>query len=141
MEKNLLYFLLGNIDMAKITTKKLIEISADGDFKRLLLEDLEGYDRFYDRCCAMKSESEKLKDVSFLAENMTKMSIAIKTMRDKSPAKMSGMLMDGFEMGISDAQENIKRAKADGERQEVISLATQYLTLLFDNQSRYEKFL
>ncbi|MEG2082753.1 MAG: hypothetical protein RR011_05950, partial [Oscillospiraceae bacterium] len=111
MEKNLLYFLLGNIDMARITTKKLIELSSDVDFKKLLLADLESYERFYDRCAALKTQGEALKDVSFVAENMTKLTIGAKTLRDKSPAKMSHMLMEGFEMGIADARENIKKAR------------------------------
>ncbi|MEG1801531.1 MAG: hypothetical protein RR273_06090 [Oscillospiraceae bacterium] len=141
MEKNLLYFLLGNIDMARITTKKLIELSSDVDFKKLLLADLESYERFYDRCAALKTQGETLKDVSFVAENMTKLTIGAKTLRDKSPAKMSHMLMEGFEMGIADARENIEKARQEQEREEVILLATEYLALLCDNQEQYQKFL
>ncbi|MEG1049314.1 MAG: hypothetical protein RSE24_02105 [Oscillospiraceae bacterium] len=141
MEKNLLYFLLGNIDMARITTKKLIELSSDVDFKKLLLADLDSYEKFYDRCAALKTDGEALKDVSFVAENMTKLTIGAKTLRDKSPAKMSHMLMEGFEMGITDARENIKKARQEQEREEVILLATEYLALLCDNQEQYRKFL
>ena len=61
MEKNLLYFMLGNIDMAKVATKELIEITPYDDFRRELMDDLSEYEKFYNRVEELKREDEKLK--------------------------------------------------------------------------------
>ena len=72
MEKNLLYFMMGNIDMAKVATKELIEITPYDDFRRGLMDDLSEYEKFYNRVEELKREDEKLKGLSPLAEGSTK---------------------------------------------------------------------
>lgn len=141
MEKNLLYFMIGNIDMAKVATKELIEITPYADFKNELLDDLSEYERFYNRVVELKQADEQIKGLSLLAEGSTKMSIMFKTMTDKSPEKMSEMLIKGFEMGIKDIDENIAKALAVHERPQVISLARDYRLHLVKNMEKYEKYV
>lgn len=141
MEKNLLYFMTGNIDMAKVSTKELIEITPDAEFKDQLLDDLSEYERFYNRIIELKQKDEQIKGLSPLAEGSTKMSIMFKTMNDKSPEKMSEMLIKGFEMGIKDIDENISKALAAHERPQVISLARDYRQHMVENMEKYEKYV
>ena len=126
---------------AKLTTQQLIEISEDEEFKKQLLSDLSEYERFYNKIIQLREENEKLKDVSPLAEMSTRVTIAMKTLTDKSPAKMSEMLMDGFEMGIKDAEENMVKAKDEGEKQEIIDLAGEYRRHLTENMEKYKKYI
>ena len=74
--------MLGNIDMAKVATKELIEITPYDDFRRGLMDDLSEYEKFYNRVEELKREDEKLKGLSPLAEGSTKMSIMFKTLTD-----------------------------------------------------------
>ena len=141
MEKNLLYFMLGNIDMAKVATKELIEITPYDDFRRELMDDLSEYEKFYNRVEELKREDEKLKGLSPLAEGPTKMSIMFKTLTDKSKKNMSEMLIKGFDMGLKDIDENLSIAIAARERPQVIDLARDYRQHLLANKDKYEKYV
>lgn len=138
MEKNLLYFLFGNIDMAKVTTQQLIELSEDQSFKKSLLDDLSEYERFYNRALQLKDGDEQLKNISPLAKFSTKASMMLETFKDKSPSKMSGMLIKGFEMGIQDITQNLETGEE--KREDVIALAKEYRQMLIDNMEKYKSF-
>ena len=141
MAKNLLYFMMGNVEMAKICTQQLIELSADEDFRNVLLEDLSEYETFYNKILNLRSEKDHLKDVSSLAAFCARTAVTVKTARDKSPCRMSRMLVQGFMRGIKDIEENIVKAAKNGERKEVISLAKDYRRHLVYNMEKYRKYL
>ncbi len=141
MEKNLLYFMMGNVDMAKVSTKELIDITPYTDFRNELLDDLSVYERFSQRIIELKQNDEVLKGLSPLAEGSTKMSIMCKTLTDKSPEKMSEMLIKGFEMGITDIDENITKAVNVKERPQVIDLARDYRKFMVECMEKYQKYL
>ena len=141
MEKNLLYFMMGNVDMAKVSTKELIDITPYADFRNELLDDLSVYERFSQRILELKQKDENLKGLSPLAEGSTKMSIMFKTMTDKSPEKMSEMLIKGFEMGLEDIDENITKAVNANERPQVIDLARDYRRFMVECMEKYKKYL
>ena len=141
MEKNLLYFMMGNVEMAKVSTKELIEITPYVDFRDELMDDLSEYEKFYNRIEELKKEDEKLKGLSPLAEGSTKMAIMFKTMKDKSRQNMSEMLIKGFDMGIKDIDENIARAIKDKERPQVIDLARDYRMHMVKNREKYMKYV
>ena len=141
MEKNLLYFMMGNVDMAHVSTKELIDITPFMDFRNELLDDLSEYKKYYSRIEELKQADEKLKGLSPLAEGSTKMSIMFKTMSDKSRSKMSEMLVKGFEMGIKDIDENIAKAVNVNERPEVIALAKDYREYMVKSLEKYKKYI
>ena len=141
MEKNLLYFMMGNVDMAKVSTRELIDITPYADFRNELLDDLSVYERFSQRILELKQKDENLKGLSPLAEGSTKMSIMFKTMTDKSPEKMSEMLIKGFEMGLEDIDENITKAVNANERPQVIDLARDYRRFMVECMEKYKKYL
>ena len=141
MEKNLLYFMMGNVDMAKVSTKELIDITPYMDFRGELMDDLSEYEKFYNRIEELKTADEKLKGLSPLAEGSTKMSIMFKTMKDKSRQNMSEMLIKGFDMGIKDIDENIAKAIAAKERPQVIDLARDYRMHMVKNREKYLKYI
>ena len=141
MEKNLLYFMLGNVEMAKVSTKQLIEITPYEDFRSELLGDLSEYEKFYNKILEVRDADEKLKDVNPIAEFSTKMSIMFKTMHDKSRSKMSEMLIKGFEMGLSDIEENLAKAVQAREKPQVIELANEYKLHLIKNMEKYKGYV
>ncbi len=141
MEKNLSYFLLGNIEMAKISTEKLIDISNDPHFKAMLKDDLKEYDAFYIRLKNEKNPNDELKDINPLLKFSSQMSINVQTFNDKSNVQLSQMLLDGFGMGIKDAKENIDKAKKEGEDPKIIAIAEDYRNLLMKNCEKYSKIV
>ena len=141
MEKNLLYFMMGNVDMAKVSTKELIAITPYEDFRRDLMDDLSEYERFYNRIEELKKDDEKLKGLSPLAEGSTRISIMFKTITDKSRKNMSEMLIKGFDMGIRDIDDNLSKAISVHERPQVIELARDYRQHLVENKKKYEKYI
>ncbi len=141
MEKNLSYFLLGNIEMAKISTEELIDVSKDTHFVSMLKDDLKEYDAFYLKVKNEKSPSDEVSNISPFVKMSSQMSIGFKTFIDKSNSNLSKMLIEGFDMGIKDAKENIDKAKKLGETQKMISIAEDYRNLLIDNKEKYTKFI
>lgn len=141
MEKNLLYFMLGNVEMAKVSTQKLIEITPYEDFRNELMGDLSEYEKFYNKILEVRDADEKLKDVNPIAEFCTNMSITFKTMHDKSRKNMSEMLIKGFEMGLTDIEENLAKAVQYHEKPAVIELAKEYKLHLIKNMEKYKGYV
>lgn len=133
--------MLGNVEMAKVSTKQLIEITPYEDFRSELLGDLSEYEKFYNKILEVRDADEKLKDVNPIAEFSTKMSIMFKTMHDKSRSKMSEMLIKGFEMGLSDIEENLAKAVQAREKPQVIELAKEYKLHLIKNMEKYKGYV
>ena len=133
--------MLGNVEMAKVSTKQLIEITPYEDFRSELLGDLSEYEKLYNKILEVRDADEKLKDVNPIAEFSTKMSIMFKTMHDKSRSKMSEMLIKGFEMGLSDIEENLAKAVQAREKPQVIELAKEYKLHLIKNMEKYKGYV
>ncbi len=137
MEKGLLYFMNGNLQMAKLSTKHLIEISPDERMRASLLEDLHALDKFENAIRRIQG-TDKIKGLSDMAQSNTEMAIDMKTFMNKSPEKMAGMLADGYEKGISSIYENIRRHP--DEREDVKELANGYLMFLKQTHAKYKGF-
>ncbi len=141
MEKNLLYFMLGNVEMGKFSTQSLVNISNNMDFTKELLQDLSQYEHLYNEILKIKEPQEKLKHISILAKLMLKADIHRSTFKDKSPKKMSEMLIKGFKIGIDDIDENISKAIKLNEKPEIIDLAKEYKKYMVKRMNDYKKYL
>ncbi len=137
MEKGLLYFMNGNLQMAKLSTNHLIEISPDERMRASLLEDLHALEKFENAIRRIQG-TDKIKGLSDMAQRNTEMAIDMKTIMNKSPEKMADMLATGYEKGIASIHENIKR-NAD-EREDVKELARGYLMFLKQTHAKYKGF-
>ncbi len=141
MEKNLLYFMFGNIEMAKVSTQYLVDISDDIEFRNELLKDLSEYEKFYDKIIRQKNPNEKLKHISVFLKLMLKLEIIKNIFKDKSPKKMSQMLINGFKIGIDDIDENISKAIKLNENPEIIQLAKEYKSYIEKNMNKYNRYI
>ncbi len=139
MQKNLSYFLLGNIEMAKISTEELIDVSKDAHFLSMLKDDLKEYDAFYIKIRKERNPQDKLKDINPIVKFSSQMSINMQTLTDKSNKHLAQMLIKGFNMGITDATENIDKAIKEGEDSKIIEIAKDYKNLLIDNCKKYSE--
>jgi len=135
MEKGLMYYMNGNLQMAKLSTKHLIEISPDEKMRASLLEDLHALEKFESNMLYIKG-TEKVKPLSNMSQMNTEMAIDMKTLMNKSPEKLASMLTAGYEKGISSISENIRR-HADAPEDEK-ELAKGYLTFMKQCLAKYK---
>ena len=138
MEKGLLYFMNGNVQMGMLSTRHMIEICPDEKLRRSLLEDLHAYEKFENAIINLRDEDNGIKGLSNMSQRNTEMAIDMKTMMNKETDKLCDMLAKGYEKGISSIHENLPRA--ENEREDVKELAEGYLMFLKQTHAKYKGF-
>lgn len=133
-DKGLLYFMNGNLQMAKLSTTHMIEKCPDEKMRAALLEDLHTLEKFESALLNIKGE-EKIKPLTDMAQMNTEFAIDMKLWNDKSNDKMAKMLATGYEKGIASITENIQRAQ--GEDKGSLELAKSYLHFLKECHAKY----
>ena len=136
-EKGLIYFLYGNLQMALLSTKHLIEISEDEKLRRALLEDMQAFEKFQAAIVKMRGDRQ-LKGLTEMAQKGTEFAIDMKTFFNKDTAKLCDMLATGYEKGIAGLTENLQNATDESE--DVKELAKGYLNYLKQAHERYSGF-
>ena len=84
MEKGLLYYLNGNIQMGMESTRYMIEICDDERLRAAMLDDLYAYEKFENAVVKIRGD-QKIKPLSTMAEMGTEMAIDMKTLFNDSP--------------------------------------------------------
>ncbi len=138
MEKGLLYFMNGNVQMGKLSTKHMIEICPDQRLRRSLLEDLHAYEKFENAIINLRGEDNGIKGLSNMSQRNTEMAIDMKTMMNKDTDKLRDMLAKGYEKGIASIHENLQ--KATNEKEDVKELAEGYFMFLKQTHAKYNGF-
>ena len=134
MEKGLLYFLNGNIQMGMESTRHMIQVCDDENLRASLLNDLHAYEKFENALMKIKG-IQKVKPLSTMAEKGTEMAIDMKVMFDDSPQSMAKMLARGYEMGIRDISANLEKYSDSPEDE--LELAKGYLNFMKQGLARY----
>ena len=134
MEKGLLYFLNGNIQMGMESTRHMIQVCDDENLRASLLNDLHAYEKFENALMKIKG-IQKVKPLSTMAEKGTEMAIDMKVMFDDSPQNMAKMLAKGYEMGIKDISDNLEKFSDSPEDE--LELAKGYLNFMKQGLARY----
>ena len=134
MEKGLLYFLNGNIQMGMESTRHMIQVCDDENLRASMLNDLHAYEKFENALMKIKG-LQKVKPLSTMAEKGTEMAIDMKVMFDDSPQSMAKMLARGYEMGIRDISANLEKYSDSPEDE--LELAKGYLNFMKQGLARY----
>ncbi|MBR4036077.1 MAG: hypothetical protein IKJ05_05035 [Oscillospiraceae bacterium] len=137
MEKGLLYYLNGNVQMGMESTRHMIEICDDERLRRSLLDDLHAYEKFENAIVQTKG-LKPIKPLSPMAEAGTEMAMDMKVMFDDSKENMAKMLVKGYEMGIKDIRQNIN--KFSDSPQEELELAQGYLNFMKLTHAKYKGY-
>ncbi len=138
MERGLLYFMYGNLQMGALTTQHLIKICPDENLRASLLKDLHAIEKFQNAILALKDSDEQLKPVNNIVEKNTQIGIDMKTVFSKDTDKLCEMLVSGYEKGIQSLNENM--AKHKNESDEAIQLAEGYLNFMKECRAKYKGF-
>ena len=134
MEKGLLYYLNGNIQMGMESTRHMIEICDNEKLRASMLDDLHAYEKFENAVVKIKGK-QKIKPLTTMAEMGTEMAIDMKTLFNDSPENMAKMLAKGYEMGIKDISENLEKYSDSPEDE--LELAKGYLNFMKQGLARY----
>ena len=134
-DKGLLYYMNGNLQMAKLSTTHMIEKCPDEKMRASLLEDLHTLEKFENAILNIKGK-DKIKPLSDMAQMNTEFAIDMKLWKDDSNEKMGQMLARGYEKGISSITENIQRAR--DEDPDAVELAKAYLQFMKEAHARYK---
>ena len=136
MEKGLLYFMNGNLQMGMLSTRHMIEICQDEKMRRSLLKDLHAYEKFENAIVNKAGENQMIKPVTDMAEYGAKMGIDMKTFMDNSTEKMADMLAKGYEKGIRSIHSNLQNMTDQPE--DIKELATGYLSFMKQAHAKYK---
>ncbi|HEY5561526.1 MAG TPA: hypothetical protein VIK72_07155 [Clostridiaceae bacterium] len=142
MNKNseLLNYIHQNSEMGKITINQLITISKDEAYKKMLQSQFDEYKMIFNLVDKkLKDNNKEAKDINTLSKMSSHFMINLKTLRYKTPAHISKMLIQGSTMGIIDITEKIKEY-ADADK-EIVDLAKQLLDFEQRNVEECKKYL
>ena len=137
MEKGLLYFMNGNVQMGMLSTRHMIEICNDENLRASLLDDLHAYEKFENAIINIKGK-KPIKPLSDMSVKNIEMAINMKTMINDSPEKMRNMLATGYEKGIASISENLQ--KFSHSEEDDIELAKGYLRFMKETHAKYKGF-
>lgn len=100
-----------NAQMGTTSIKKLTEIVSDPNFKEMLKKQFSEYSLISNKASEIiKNNSHKdVKDASALQKAQIYMMINIKTLLNKTPDNIAGMLMQGSVMGIIQITRRLKQ--------------------------------
>jgi len=136
----LLNFIYQNSQMGVQTIEQLLDIVEDSQFHKQLSTQLNEYT---DICREAKDLLNKNhcdeKEISGFEKFTAYMMINIKTLTDKSPSHIAEMLIQGSNMGITDATRNIhKYEEADSD---ILSLMKKLLKIEENNVKTLKEYL
>lgn len=100
-----------NAQMGTTSIKKLTEIVSDPNFKEMLKKQFSEYSLISNKASEIIKENsnENAKDASALQKAQIYMMINIKTLLNKTPDNIAGMLMQGSVMGIIQITRRLKQ--------------------------------
>ena len=137
----LLDYIYKNAGMGVESIGKLLEETENDDFKSFLSEQYADYKNICNSCeDVAKDKSHTLKDLGTFSKLETDMMIELKTLGDKTPDSMTGMLMQGSIMGIVQSIRRIKQYESDCDS-EVKNIAQKLLKIEERNIQECPKWL
>ncbi len=129
-----------NAEMGLTTINQLIKIAEDEKFLKHLKIQLEEYRNIDNKAIEMlHKENNEEKDINKLAKISAYMNIAMKTMMDKTPSRISEIMMQGSVMGIIDILKNLKRYPEANDK--IKTLAKKLLATEESNIEHLKEFI
>ncbi len=140
--EEVLSFIWQNADMGIIGISSVLKFVNNEDFKELLEEQMEEYNKICEKVGDLMLESndeEKYKDSSKISEIRTNLMSNMKLMKDKSISNVAKMMIEGTNRGIIEIQEKINSYKISDKKVE--KLAMEFKDMLEHNLDELKKYL
>lgn len=128
----LLNYIYQNAGMGKETIEKLIDMSKDEKYKKMLKSQLKEYETICNKAEEKINElNKKAKNNSMFSKIRTYLIINFNTLINKTPSHLSELLIHGSTVGIVDIIRSLK--KYPNADKDIIKLANKLLKLEEDN--------
>lgn len=128
----LLNYIYQNAGMGKETITKLIDMSKDKKYKKMLNSQLKEYEMICNKAEEkLKELNKKAKNNSIFSKIRTYLIINFNTLINKTPSHLSELLIHGSTVGIVDIIRSLK--KYPNADKDIIKLANKLLKLEEDN--------
>ena len=137
MEKGLLYYFNGNLQMGMEATRHMIKICDDERLRRSMLEDLHAYEKFENALIRIKGK-QFIKPISPMAEMGSQWAMDMKVMMNDSAENMAAMLAKGYEKAIKDMRTNMDRFPDSPEDE--MELAKGYMNFMKLTHTKYKGY-
>ena len=131
-----------NMRMGSDSAIKIIEKAKDGDFKRALTHQLNGYDGIAEK---IKDRLHKLgykeKDENIMAKMGVSIGMAMNTIMDSSDSHLAQMVVEGSTMAITDTLKILRENENTSVSECAISLARDIVSFEEKNVEVMKKFI
>lgn len=142
-EIEFLNHLYKDAEMGKESLENLLHEIKDKDnkIKNIAEDELKGYERYYKEIKKMlEKEKNDPKETGMIAKMSSSMGIKMEIIKDNSDARVADMLIQGFTMGATDLEKQIK--KYDGIiSKKLIDYGKDFLEFHENNIKSLKKFL
>lgn len=129
-----------NAEMGKSSTKDVIDICEDEEFKAVLQKHYNEFERIYNTAeNKLVSTNEDPKNLSTFAKVSTDMMLNIKTLTDKTPSHLSEIMIQGDTMGIIDITKKLH--EYNDASQEILDLGNDLLKFEQNSIDELKRFL
>ena len=141
-EVSMLEDLYKNMKMGSDSAIKIIEKADDGDFKRALTVQLNGYEGLAEK---IKSRLNKLgykeKEENIMAKMGVSIGMAMNTIVDSSDSHLAQMVVEGSTMGITDTLKVLRENENSNVSEHAIGLARDIISFEEKNVEVMKKFI
>jgi hypothetical protein len=136
----LLNYIYQNAGMGKETITKLIDMSKDEEYKKMLTSQLQEYEMICNKAEEkIKELNKEAKDNNIFSKVTTYLIINFNTLINKTPSHLSELLIHGSAVGIVDIIRSIK--KYPNADKEIIKLANELLKLEENNVEECKRYV
>lgn len=136
----LLNYIYQNSEMGQDTLSKLIDMTDNVEFKKLLQSQLNQYSSIYNEAeVRLKETHNEAKPLGTLVKVSTYISLNLNTLTDKTPSHMSEMIIQGSTMGIIDITKKIKDYQEKDPS--ILALANRLLNFEENTVESFKKYL
>lgn len=139
-DKELLNHLHQNADMGRSSIHTIMNLTNDAEFTKALSGQLEEYQKLYDQTGQLlKEKGAEPEDATAISKTMAYVSSNLKTITDHSPSKLSEMMIQGSNMGITELTKQLNNYECNDRN--ILALAQKQIKTEESNLEDMKKFL
>lgn len=137
----LLNYLYQNSQMGTETLPKILERAVGKEFREHLQKQLEGYRSFHKKAEDMLNQNGfEEKEISGLQKMQTDLMLKIQTMMDSSDSHLAEMLIQGSNMGVTEAVKKMNQYENCAEK-DILTLMKELQRFEERNIEKLKSFL
>lgn len=136
-----LNYVYQNSQMGVDTLQQLLELTENKEFKTVLTQQLQGYEKFHNEARTLLNENGfDEKGLNMFEKIRTYLMVNLQLLSDNSVSRIAKMLIQGSSMGITQAVEKLNRYEQEVEK-DARRLMTELKDFEEKNVEKLKEFL